>query len=420
MKMKNLKKALAFTGVLAFLGAGTVFAQDADTDETADETAVAPVAAPAPAPSSAGLDVAGGKLKIGAYINTGVEFDKDDSGTTVKPYGQDANRSGRVQVDLGWTSGDSTFGANIRFRADDIFKDLASGTPLSPLLSNQFFPFYAYGWYKPIQYLSVSGGIVDDGAFTTQGDFAKNALSSNFASSAGGLLHILPLDILDLGFGVFAPKDKGPDEAGPNTVYYAGAAVKTKPLDLRASAAIKDKLNNVLFSIGTGAIDNLSLALEGRIFEYTNADNNDAYGFWGDLDADYSLGDLGISLLAYYYNNDWKKGNTAYSDWYNGVYKASSSDILDITVQPGVSYALLGGKVVPGFKFLVGYGKDTEKTKNSLFRIQPQILVDFPVGKGRIEAGYQLTNDSVSNDGTKVDSLSGTSHAIYLDFLFKY
>jgi len=423
MKMKNLKKkALAFAGVLALLGAGAVFGQDEGTDETA---------------APAGLDVGGGKLTIGAYVNTGVRFDSqtikdvsptyDGTSNYVRPYAADVNNSGRVKFTLGWTSGDSTYGANIMFRANDIFYDLTQGMlPGTTLLQNQFVSYYAYGWYKPIQYFSVSGGIVDDGAFATEGDYADYALDNVYGPSPGGMLHITPFDILDVGFGVFAPQNKVAQDAGPNTIYYAGLAVNTSAFNLRGSAVFQDELQNALFSVSTGLINNLTLALEGSVF--ASGIDDAKYGFWGDLNTAYSAGDLGISLVAYYYANNYDKGLNAYDNWYSLVYNTSSDYMadsttpimtvpIDITVMPGVTYSLLGGKVVPGLKFLVGYGKNT-KSEESLFRIQPQIYVGFPIGNGQITAGYELTNDSKTPKvGDKQNILT---HTIDLDFLYKY
>jgi len=475
--MKNFnKRALTLAGVLALIGAGTVFAQD--------EAAAAPE----------GLDVAGGKLKIGVYVNSGFEADSKHTTTKVEgfsndqirqqgmspdrydnelyPYAQNADNSGRAQVDLNWTSGDSKFGANVRIRANDIFnaknyktkdKDGKETTDIVEISKNFFYPRYAYGWYKPFKFLSVSGGLVDDTAFRTQGHRADDALDFTYGALPGGLLHITPLDFLDVGFGAFVKSDgdNHNDDAimSDDVLFFGGLALNTKPVTFRASmVSFGNSFENAMFGVSTGLIPSLSLALEGQIFNSRN-DGSDI-GFWGNLSAGWEWNNLNVGLTVYYFANNYKKGVDAY--WYNDyagggghrtllseafgdANKGEATDYttgpVTCTINPVVSYALFDGKFIPGLSFTAGFGSTDEDkylatyyqygrpipvclSDPSFLMIKVNPFVDFPVGKGVIEVGYQYELDQFKGKDSlgqnKDVTLSTSTHSIWVDFLFKY
>jgi hypothetical protein len=148
------------------------------------------------------------EIKFDGYVNTGIGILSTDAkvadGTGSKtadikvvPFGVDSEQAGyRFRLNGSYVGEDGNSGAKFRLQAQSKIGD-AAGAPLS-------IP-YAYGWGSFLnKVLTVSGGLVDDGTWTSPG-----FLGDDQGEGLGALVRASPVEGLNLGAGAYVISPQG-------------------------------------------------------------------------------------------------------------------------------------------------------------------------------------------------------------------
>ncbi|MDR0586911.1 MAG: hypothetical protein LBG26_06700 [Treponema sp.] len=285
-----------------------------------------------------GAGLSAQELKWSGYVNTGLGFvytDVDDVDPYFTAFGVDSGQFGyRFRLNGAYTNEEGNAGAKFRFQAQT-----NGNTPTLP---------YIYGWFKPIDMLTLNGGLVDDGTWASGG-----ALLNDDVGEGLGILAKLSVSGLDAGVGVYA----GATGSGSNNNPIGSMNNNTiKPEDLKyvfslgytmenvfkfvASVRTASKTNGGIDIAFTGAnrpndaaiagfkllaVPKLTAVLEAKIDHLSKFSDTGTVFIYETLA--YDLGALDIGLNAGQYLN-----------------QADSSD-LGLMAAPWVSYAI--GKFVP-------------------------------------------------------------------------
>jgi hypothetical protein len=139
------------------------------------------------------------ELKFDGYVNSGLGLLSTDeknleSESLIKAFGVDGESDGyRFRLNGSWTNEAKTVGGKIRLQAQRTVDP-------TKCLSLPFF----YGWVKFLDIFTLTGGLVDDGTWTT-GDWWIN---DDSGEGLGLLLKAAPVQGLDLGFGAYAAQQR--------------------------------------------------------------------------------------------------------------------------------------------------------------------------------------------------------------------
>jgi hypothetical protein len=135
-----------------------------------------------------GTGLSAQEFKWNGYVNTGLGFVYTDV-SGVDPYftafGVDSGQFGyRFRLNGTYTNKEGNAGAKFRFQAQT-----NGNEPTLP---------YIYGWFKPVDVLTLNGGLVDDGTWASGG-----ALLNDDVGEGLGVLAKLSVSGLDAGVGVY-------------------------------------------------------------------------------------------------------------------------------------------------------------------------------------------------------------------------
>ena len=138
------------------------------------------------------------QVKLGGYVNSGVGIIascEKDFDPVVKAYAVDSWQNGyRFRLNGSWANEEKNAGVNFRFQSQS---RRTAGYISLP---------YLYGWVTFLNDIfTVSGGIVDNGAWTTA-DFWIN---DDAGEGLGALLKAAPVKGLDLGVGAYLASQLG-------------------------------------------------------------------------------------------------------------------------------------------------------------------------------------------------------------------
>jgi hypothetical protein len=136
-----------------------------------------------------GAGLSAQELKWSGYFNTGIGAvfsNVEDADPYLTAFGVDSGQFGyRFRLNGAYTNGDAD--AGVRFRIQ------------SQAVSNQVFSLpYVYGWFKPLDMLTINAGLVDDGTWNTGG-----VLFNDDVGEGLGVLTKLSLAGLDAGVGMY-------------------------------------------------------------------------------------------------------------------------------------------------------------------------------------------------------------------------
>ncbi|MDR1507774.1 MAG: hypothetical protein LBI67_11800 [Treponema sp.] len=279
------------------------------------------------------------ELKWSGYFNTGLGFvftDVDNADPYITAFGVDSGQFGyRFRLNGAYTNADAN--AGVRFRIQ------------SQAQGNQSFSLpYLYGWFKPLEMLTLNAGLVDDGTWASGG-----ALLNEDVGEGLGFLAKLSLGGLDAGAGAYL----GGTGSGSSNNPLAGMGNNTiKPEDMKyvlslgytakdlfkivASVRTSSRTNGGIDTAFTGAsapndeailgfkllaLPKLTAVLEAKadyLYEFSDSGTVFIYETLG-----YDLGALDLGLNAGQYLN-----------------QADNTD-LGLMISPWVSYTM--GKLVP-------------------------------------------------------------------------
>jgi hypothetical protein len=163
-----------------------------------------------------GAGLSAQELKWSGYFNTGLGFvftSVEDADPYLTAFGVDSGQFGyRFRLNGDYTNADAN--AGFRFRIQ------------SQAQTNQLFSLpFVYGWFKPLDMLTINAGLVDDGTWNSGG-----ALFNDDVGEGIGVLTKLSLGGLDAGVGVYL----GSTGSGGGNNPLAGLANNTiEPEDLK-------------------------------------------------------------------------------------------------------------------------------------------------------------------------------------------
>jgi hypothetical protein len=287
-----------------------------------------------------GVGLSAQEFKWSGYVNTGLGFVSSDvSGADpyITAFGVDSGQFGyRFRLNGAYTNADGNAGAKFRFQAQ------TNGNAVN-------LP-YLYGWFKPMDIVTINGGLVDDGTWASGG-----ALLNEDVGEGLGVLAKLSAGGLDVGIGVYA----GGTASGSNNnsisstmnnnsiepddlkyvfslgytmedVFKIVASFRTASKTsggINTTASVNDE---AIVGFKLTAVPKLTAVLEAKIdYLYNFSDNGTVYVF---ETLGYDLGALDIGLNAGQYLN-----------------QAGSSDP-GLMFAPWVSYS--AGKIVPRLDLL--------------------------------------------------------------------
>jgi hypothetical protein len=161
-------------GVLVLAAAGGLFAQELKFDGY----------------FNSGLGI----VSTNAKVQDGAGPDTKTADTKVVPFGVDSEQAGyRFRLNGSYTNANGTAGAKFRFQAQSKFDLGAFSLP------------YAYGWVSFLNKIfTVSGGLVDDGTWSSGGFF-----NDDVGEGLGALVKVTPVTGLNLGVGAYVITPKG-------------------------------------------------------------------------------------------------------------------------------------------------------------------------------------------------------------------
>ncbi|GHV84728.1 hypothetical protein AGMMS50230_03360 [Spirochaetia bacterium] len=303
------------------------------------------------------------ELKFDGYVNSGLGLVMSNvSGVDpqVMTYGVDSERFiGRFRLNGAYTNADKSAGANFRLQVQG--RGVAGETANSPSLA------FGYGWIKPLDFLTVKAGLVDDSTWQTA-DFIFN---DDLGEGAGMLVKLSPITGLDIGAGAYAASYRSgsnnnflasgplPESLNWNRIKYTLNLAYTMPDVFRvtlggrswntAGGTAANGPDNSAKAFGEFrflAVKDLTAVVVVAADNLYNDDSSRDFSKTGTIAVyetlAYKLSDLRFGLNAAQY-----KSNTANSD-------------LALHFNPWVSYALFEGKIVPRLDavYFMGGAKD--------------------------------------------------------------
>jgi hypothetical protein len=382
------------------------------------------------------------ELKWTGYFNTGIGAvftNVEDADPYLTAFGVDSGQFGyRFRLNGAYTNADSD--AGVRFRIQ------------SQAVSNQVFSLpYVYGWFKPLDMLTLNAGLVDDGTWNTGG-----ALFNDDVGEGLGVLAKLSLAGLDAGVGVYL----GGTGSGSSNNPLAGLGNNTiEPEDLKyvfslgytmedvfkvvASVRTSSKTNGNIDQPFTGssapndeaalgfnllAVPKLTAVLEVKVDHlYKFSDLGTVFVYETIA---YDLGALDLGLNAGQYLNQ--------ADQTGG----SSSDF-GLMISPWVSYTI--NKIVPRLDVLYfmagkpsyvaaagGAGASSGKynflnweayaptwdSEYSVIAVRPSVKVNFNSNTA-VELG-DIVNFELGPDNAYSGESSRLTNIFYADFVWKF
>ena len=400
-------------------------------------------------------------LKLGGYVNSGVGViasDAKDFDTIVKAYALDSWQNGyRLRLNGSWTNEEKNAGVNFRLQSQS---KLTAGYISLP---------YFYGWVTFLNDIfTVSGGIVDNGAWTSA-DFWIN---DDAGEGLGALLKATPLPGLDLGFGAYLASQQGGgnnnilDIAGASNdlgkvtpkigdvkYVYSGSFTLPEVFRVGASFRWKNKAGWDAASADPGYKGrHESSALFGDLRFLVVKDLTAVAAFSFDKIEDFdNAGNIIISETFAYKIDDLGFGLNAAQFFYNRTSVNASGKLEKVDYDPGLFFNLWGSyaidKIVPrldlvyfiggqsspaagGYKYdrHDGYaakaGRADADDDYSVFSIRPSVKFNLAANTF-IEIGDMINVDSTNFAGSYKDSgdaekKNRLTNVFYLDFKWSF
>jgi hypothetical protein len=359
------------------------------------------------------------ELKFDGYVNSGLGLvitSKEDTDPQVMAYGLDSQRFiGRFRLNGAFTNADKNAGANFRLQVQG--KGIQNEPANLPALA------FGYGWFKPLDMLTVKAGLVDDSTWQT-GDAI---LAGDQGEGAGMLVRVSPVTGLDFGVGAYAASYGGgssnnffsigplPESLRWDAIKYTFNAAYT--LDKVFRAAVSGRTWNltgnettprVLGELRLLAIEHLTAI---AVIEADKVDED--FSDTGLINCyetlAYQAGDLGFGLNAAQYLNNAKDAPALrFNGWLN--------------------YALNEGGIVPriDLDYFLGGQRDgsnchrhTYKPVNteddSIITARPSVKFNFG-SKTSFEIGDAVYYDIDGRDGADDE----ITNVLYFDVVIKF
>ncbi|MDR2767708.1 MAG: hypothetical protein LBB82_05210 [Treponema sp.] len=374
------------------------------------------------------------EFKWDGYVNSGFGYvytNEEDVDPYLTAFGVDSGQFGyRFRLNGSYTNADSSAGAKFRFQ--------------SQVGSNQVIGFpYVYGWIKPLDILTINGGLVDDGTWNSGGVINDDV--------GEGLGVLVKLSVAGLDAGVGAYMGSNGSGSGNNTLLMGNNNDINTDAPLKYTFALGYTMEDV-FKITasvrnegktTGGIDSTvatqdpSLAIVGFRLLSVPKLGFVVEGRVTDLDDFSDTGKVDIFEAVSYAISDKLTIGLNAGQFLNQV---EGSDI-GIKVGPWVSYAI--GKIVPrldAMYYLAGApALDVAGTKGkynflhaddaykpnydselSVIAVRPSVKFNFD-SKTALELGdivnYEMGPDGKYNGGK---SSSRLTNVFYVDFVWKF
>jgi hypothetical protein len=391
------------------------------------------------------------EIKFDGYVNSGLgvvySSEEDAADPFIAAAGADSTSNAfRIRLNAAYTGESSNVGANLRLQA-------AGG------YNNVTLPV-AYGWFSAFdKLLTVKGGIVDDGTWSTGGFY----LNSDVGEGLGALARISPVSGLDIGVGAYLAETPGETDSNQEYAdhhpgggnYYARdfdqakytfsfgytlpevvkfvASYRTKSEASAVSGSSKDAITSRMRAgVSLLAVPNLKANVELELdnlqdFKAMKADDEDA---WGNP----SSGGAGASgKINVFETFQYDMGSLSLGLWaVEWLSQAENAD-LALYVNPWVSYTI--GSIVP--RLDIGYGSGAQADFNnknlnwhrtnysavynsdvSVISIRPSVKFNID-SKTFVEIG-----DLIDIDGNKTtkwgDDDSRISNVFYVDFKWSF
>lgn len=297
------------------------------------------------------------ELKFDGYLNSGLGFVLSDSPkgpAEFQAYGVDSERNfGRFRFNGAYTGESGNAGVNFRLQLQGT-KDAAGGAYNIPLLP------YAYGWFKPLDILTLKAGLVDDATWETAGWFKDDQ------GEGVGLLVKLNAAGIDAGVGAFTASQLGGSDnnklgASPgaavdwDSIKYTFNFAYTMPDAFRIMLSGRTWNRSGNNESPQALAEFRLLAVKGitAILELQADKLNKDYGSKGDLN--------------FFETFSWKTGSLSLGlNAAEFLSMDSAKKDPGLEFNPWVSYALAEGNIVPRFDAVFFLGG--EKNGNNYHR----------------------------------------------------
>lgn len=278
------------------------------------------------------------ELKFDGYVNSGLGLavtSKEDTDPQVMAYGLNSARNiGRFRLNGAFTNADKTAGVHFRLQVQG--KGIKDEPANLPSLA------FGYGWFKPLDMLTVKAGLVDDSTWQT----SDVILNGDQGEGAGMLVKLSPITGLDLGVGVYAVSYGG---SGSNNFFSIGPLPETLRWDeIKYTFNAAYTLDKVFRAALSGRTWNLTgNETTPRVlgeFRLLAIENLTAAAVIEADKADEDFSDTGLINLYQtlaYHAGDWKFGLNA------AQYMDNGKDTPALRFNAWLSYALNEGGIVP-------------------------------------------------------------------------
>jgi hypothetical protein len=359
------------------------------------------------------------ELKFDGYLNSGLGFVLSDSPkgpAKFQAYGVDSERNfGRFRFNGAYTGESENAGVNFRLQLQGNKDTAGSNAYNIPLLP------YAYGWFKPLDILTIKGGLVDDSTWETAGWFKDDQ------GEGVGILVKLNMAGMDIGVGAFTASQLGSSDNNKLGVD-PGAAVDWDSVKYTFNFAYT--MPEVFRIMLSGRTWNQSgnntsphalaefrlLAVKGitAILEVEADKLNKDYGSKGDLNFfetfSWKTGSLGLGLnAAEFFSMDSAKTDPG------------------LEFNPWVSYALAEGSIVPRLDVVFFLGG--EANGNNYHRKYNAFKANYDFGdyvfSARPSVKFALNSKTSVEIGDaffyqKKTGSSGMTNVFYTDLVVKF
>ncbi|MDR0448756.1 MAG: hypothetical protein LBH07_08820 [Treponema sp.] len=430
-------------------------------------------------------------LKFSGYMNygLGVEFTsedldpKDEYSAKLRMTGVDSEQiGGRFRLNGSYSNEDKTAGADLRIQLQGNYSNPSASTSglivpsgsafnnahthnasLSNVAGNGDATYnlglaYAYGWIKPIDFLLIKAGIVDDGSFVTAGAILRD--DAGAGAGTGLFIKLTPIEGLAVGAGAYSRSADGSNNNNRienvggmsndwyKTKYTAGISY-TMPEMFKINTSFRSA-NDAGVSSRSQAravgevqlfmIENLTAIFEveaDNLFRLADHDKKiKTFEEDGKINIfetfAYKMGDLRFGLNAAQYMWKAKEGPRV------GNNGEKNKPDLGLRFNPWISYALIEGKIVPRLDavyFLAGdrstggdAGKydrrmDVAPTYNkeeSVINVRPSVRLNID-SRTSFEIGtvtYIRQPDKVNKDVNKGNSY--INNVFYTDLVVRF
>jgi hypothetical protein len=207
-----------------------------------------------------GAGLSAQEFKWSGYVNTGLGFvytDVKDADPYITAFGVDSGQFGfRFRLNGAYTNQDGNAGVKFRFQAEGNGSNSVANAVGLP---------YLYGWFKPVDMLTVNGGLVDDGTWASGG-----ALLNDDVGEGLGVLAKLSVSGLDAGVGVYLAA--------------VGSSNNNHPLGATQNDTIKPEDLKYVFSLGYTLEDVFKVVASVRTGSKTDGEIGKAYANTGSSD----------------------------------------------------------------------------------------------------------------------------------------